>query len=293
MRNEDELHFEFIRSLLSSEEKSTAIAPPQGVTKFTVMLATLNDITRHYPIQNATDFFVETLFKEAKIKLKPSLTNCLLETCGARGPEFCTLFLNASETVVAELIEWFNTFYPSLVAKSLRDIPDAEKNTDELTVISVGHETDITLHIDSLVKNFFPLVTANLTCDKNNRMKFAYLKKIRTIIIMLQDDQEDNNTTRTNALIRLLQDLLAHVTQHGLSNERHELKGQLQNINNEQDGMLIDMIDAKQGQAFFSSLKKSVLQKISLIITETLLDICKKAHITILVNDNTQRKFLG
>jgi hypothetical protein len=283
MLNENELEHE--SSPLIDQEIFTGIQrlSPKRSFKFTAMLTTLDTLMQRHPIKNAIDFLVEVLFREARIILKPMPVNCKFEPCGARGINFCTLFIDAPAIAVDSLIAWLNRFFPSLSAKSLNALTDEEKNTDNLTVISLSNEASITLNIDALIKNIYPLLGRYLTQDPNNVLKFDCINELCKIMLMIKAE----SATRigdTDCLISMIKELCAHIREHGFGNEIYELKAQLQNINNEQYNLLAGRLAANSKQGFFTSLIKSSLQKISDQLTKTLMEICKIAHIKILVN---------
>jgi hypothetical protein len=222
MLNEDEIWYDSSLSINEAKAADIQALSPRRSLKFTTMLTTLETLTADYPINNAVNFLVETLFQQAVIKLHPLPTNCKLEPCGARGADFCTLFIDAPATAVDSLIEWLKHFLPALSAKSLNALTDEEKNTNNFTVISVTNEASITLNIDALIKNIYPLLDRSLTQDPNNVMKFDYLNKLNNIILMIKAE----NTTLigdSNYLITLTRELYAHISEHGFENELHEL----------------------------------------------------------------------
>jgi hypothetical protein len=277
-----------IHEINASSTQTTT--PILHTSKLDVMLASLKMLTHNYPIKNAAVFLVETLLKEANIFPRPQTMHGEFEACGARGSDFCTLFIDAPHSIVDKLIQWMNHRFPALSAKSLNTLTEDEINTDDFTVISLTDSASITLHIDKLMEIIFPILRTHLIKDPHNTLAFNFIKALEVTTKFLQAEKENSNTSSLDGLINFLHELVAHIRAHGLKEEVVELKAQLQNTNNEQHQVLLCQLRASNEHGFFASLKKSSLQKISDTLTEILLNICAVTHIKILVNSAPELK---
>jgi hypothetical protein len=268
------------------DDKEEAADEEKAVSKMDALLAALLHLRRRYGIAKPVDFMVATLLNSAGITPPENPTPAALETCGLRGSAFCTLFLDLPNAVLCEFLNWLNTTFPDIAAHSLESIP-AEEKREALTVISLNHDTDITLHIDTVIKQVIPFLIDTLMQDPEQQLRITHLNKVQAVIMVLQSQKAAGDAAALSPLITLLSELAEHICLYGFGKETAELNAQLQNINNAQDEALRMLAGAKKNWGLFKSIRKVL----SGMITETLLGICKAAHVGILLNENTKSKW--